>query len=106
MNIYQVIKKPIVTEKSQLLATRDKYVFQIDPKATKKDVERAVGALYKDIEVGKVAIVKTAAKKIVWRVRNQRPQKGTRSAVKKAIVTLSKGKIELFEKSAKGGKKG
>lgn len=101
MNIYQVIKKPVVSEKSQLLAARDKYVFKVDPKATKKDVKRAVESLFKDVEVDKVAISKNASKKVVWRTRNRRPEEGERSSVKKAIVTLSKGKIELFEKEKK-----
>jgi len=97
MNIYQVIKKPIITEKSQALAAVGKYVFSIAKEATKGEVARAVEALFKDVKVSEVNICKNHGKVVSWRRKGQRSLEGRRSDVKKAIVTLSKGKIELFE---------
>lgn len=94
MDTTKVIKKPIVSEKSQALQALGKYVFRIVSDATKRDVEKAVEALYKGTEVGRVAIAKTAGKKVFWRTKRAR-QEGHRSSIKKAIVTLKKGKIEL-----------
>lgn len=97
MNIYQVIKKPIITEKSQSLAARGKYVFAVDKKATKGEIARAVEAQFKGVKVAKVNTARTRGKEIFWRRRGRRPIRGRKQDVKKAIVTLSKGKIELFE---------
>lgn len=97
MNIYQVIKKPIITEKSQSLAAQGKYVFAIAREATKKEVARAVEAQFKGVKVGRVNISKSPGKPVSWRRRGRRPIRGRRQGIKKAIVTLSKGKIELFE---------
>jgi len=101
VNIYEVIKRPVISEKSQALATEGKYVFRISPKATKRDVAAAVEGLYQGTKVGKVGIAKTARKKVVWRRRGARPVKGIRAPVKKAIVTLTKGTIGIFEKKGK-----
>lgn len=98
MNIYQVIKAPVVTEKSHALAAEGKYVFRIASEATKKEVAEAVETLFKNVKVAKVAIVRLHGKTIRWRKRGTRPVKGRRGDIKKAIVTLSKGKIDLFEK--------
>jgi len=98
MNVYQVIKKPIVTEKSHRLASEKKYVFEVVLGATKKDVAAAVEAIYKDTKVSGVHIAKSYGKMVRWRRKGKRPVEGRRSSVKKAIVTLSSGKIEVFEK--------
>lgn len=98
MNIYQVIKTPVITEKSHALAAEGKYVFRIAREATKKEVVEAVETLFKNVKVAKVAIVKSHGKTVRWRKRGARPVKGRRGDIKKAIVTLSKGKIDLFEK--------
>lgn len=97
MNIYQVIKKPIITEKSQSLAAQGKYVFAVAGEATKREVAEAVEAQFKGVKVGRVNIAKSPGRPVSWRRRGRRPIGGKRKDVKKAIVTLSKGKIELFE---------
>lgn len=99
MNIYQVIKKPIITEKSQSLATQGKYVFAVAREAIKREVATAVEAQFKGVKVSDVNIVKSRGKQVLWRQRGRRPIVGKRQDVKHAIVTLSKGKIEFFEKS-------
>jgi len=101
MNIYQVIKKPIVTEKSQSLAAQGKYVFAVAKEATKEEVSRAVEAQFKDVKVGKVNISRVPGRLVAWRRRGRRPIFGRRQGVKRAVVTLSKGKIALFEERKK-----
>lgn len=102
MNLYEIIKKPILTEKSQALAAAGKYVFKVAKEATKGQIARAVETVYKGTKVGRVAIVKKAKEKVFWR-RGRKKEEGNRPAIKKAIVTLKEGKIEVF--SAKGGEK-
>ena len=97
MNIYQVIKKPIITEKSQSLAAQGKYTFVVAKEAAKEKVAQAIEAQFKGVKVGKVNISKSPGRPVSWRRRGRRPIGGRRQDVKKAIVTLSKGKIELFE---------
>lgn len=93
MNVSDVIKGPIITEK--LDQAREKfrqYSFIVDRKATKHDVERAVQQLFKvSVESVRTNIVRGKVKRVG---RNM----GKRPNYKKAIVTLKEGdKIELFE---------
>ncbi len=92
MNLFDVIKKPLITEKSTLIReTRDAYVFAVDYGADKPTIKRAVETLFKV----KVSAVRTAI------VPGRKKRAGFRTVKgpswKKAIVTLSEGKIELFE---------
>ena len=97
MNIYQVLKKPVVSEKGYAQARQGKYLFEIAPQATKKDVAAAVELLHKGTKVAKVAIIRTPGKETRWRTPKKRPVRAEQSAVKKALVTLSEGKIEFFK---------
>ncbi len=92
MKIYDVIKKPIVTEKSSLLKeTSETYVFKVDKKATKDLIKRSVEEAFKV----KVKDVRT----LIQRGKLKRYGKGhgLTKSWKKAIVTLQEGKIEIFE---------
>jgi large subunit ribosomal protein L23 len=96
MNLQDVIKGPLITEK--LDKSREKfrqYSFIVDKKATKHDVARAVEGLFKvNVEAVRTNIVRGKVKR-VGRSVGQRPN------YKKAIVTLKEGdKIELFEGGA------
>jgi large subunit ribosomal protein L23 len=93
MNIHDVIKGPLITEK--LDQAREKfrqYSFIVDKKATKVDVARAVESLFKvSVEGVRTNIVRGKVKRVG---RNM----GKRPNYKKAVVTLKEGdKIELFE---------
>lgn len=78
-NLYQVLKKPIITEKSMAQATRGKYTFEVEKRASKGEVKQAVEKLFNVTVLG---------------VRTARVHEG----FKKAVVTLKEGdKIELFE---------
>ncbi len=95
MDIYYVIKEPLITEKMAAQAGEDsRYCFKVDTGATKDDVKRAVETIFNV----KVAQVRTLIMKGKTRLnpRTRRPIKS--NVFKKAIVTLKKGnKIQLFE---------
>ncbi|MGO0122804.1 50S ribosomal protein L23 [Desulfothermobacter acidiphilus] len=92
MDAYEVLIKPVVTEKSTSLLQYNKYTFVVHPKATKTDIKRAVEAIFK-VKVAKVNTMRVRGKlKRVRRALGRTPE------VKKAIVTLQPGyKIEVFE---------
>jgi large subunit ribosomal protein L23 len=96
MNLTDVIKGPLITEK--LDKAREKfrqYSFIVDRKATKLDVARAVEGLFKvNVEAVRTNIVRGKIKRVGKSI-------GKRPNYKKAVVTLKEGdKIELFEGGA------
>lgn len=84
-----VLKKPRLTEKSAYSAEKKVYVFEVDPRATKKDVSMAVSDLYK-VTPKKVNIAKIASKKVTRRKRSGTTS-GVKSGGKKAFVYLKEG---------------
>lgn len=97
MDYYDVLKKPLVSEKSYRLAAGLVYTFEVDPRATKPEIARAVEALYKGTKVRKVAVSRLPAKISSWHTPKKKPVHTYLSSKKRALVTLSAGKIELFE---------
>ena len=93
MNSYDVIKRPIITEKSMKLVEANKYTFEVDRRATKTDIKAAVEELF-NVKVLNVNIINGLKKeKRVGKYTGYLP------AVTKAIVSLEKGnKIEIFTK--------
>ena len=88
----QVLKRPIVTEKSTILGEGGRYVFEVDPDATKHDIAKAVEWAF-DVKVVKVNTLMVTGK--VKRY-GRRPSK--QADWKKAIVLLASGdSIQLFE---------
>jgi len=85
--------EPVVTEKSYSLAPQDKYVFQVDPAASKYQIKKAVEDLFK-VNVLSINTVKHAARTI----RSAKTGRHISLPVgKKAIVRIKKGqKIEIF----------
>lgn len=98
MNIYEVIKKPVVTEKSFALAAKGKYTFEVAKETTKEEIKKAIELLYKGTKVSGVAVVRLPGKRVFWRTRGKRPVEGRQHDLKKALVSLSEGKIAAFEK--------
>jgi large subunit ribosomal protein L23 len=94
--IYDVLRRPIVTEKSNYLnSDLHKYVFEVASDATKSMVKSAVEALF-DVDVVRVNIVNVPAR----RTRRARSRRLLirRGAYKKAIVTLAPtDTIDIFE---------
>jgi large subunit ribosomal protein L23 len=93
MNIHQVIKGPLITEKLDKAREKSRqYSFIVDKKATKHDVANAVKTLFKvTVEEVRTAIMRGKIKRVGQTM-------GQRSNFKKAFVILKEGdKIELFE---------
>ncbi len=89
---YQVVLRPLVTEKGLHKAERcNAYAFEVNPLAEKDDVRRAVESLF-DV---KVLRVRTQTRK--GKPRRTKARHGVTKAWKKAIVTLDKeDKINFF----------
>ncbi len=92
MHRYEVLRSPLITEKTTLLQNQGKYAFEVAQEANKQQVREAVEAVFK-VEVTAVNMMTVAGK---------RRRVGRRQVLspswKKAIVTLKPGdKIELFE---------
>ncbi|MCL7464602.1 50S ribosomal protein L23 [Phaeovulum sp. NW3] len=82
---YDVIVKPIITEKATMASENGAVVFQVAKDANKPQIKEAVEALFGV----KVKAVNTTITK--GKVKRFRGQLGTRSDVKKAYVTLEDG---------------
>jgi len=99
MNAHEVIKQPVVTEKSTLLQEKNIYAFWVNPKATKIDVKRAIKAIF-GVDVAAVRITNTAEKIKAVRKGSFNKRKHSR----KAFITLV-GRVKLdstkYEKADK-----
>ena len=93
MNRFDIIKRPLDTEKLDRMRDREnKFAFEIDLKANKTEVKQAIEGLFKV----KVLDVKTSI--VRGKYRRIGRSEGKRSNWKKAIVTLKEGDaISLFE---------
>jgi large subunit ribosomal protein L23 len=94
--IYDVLRRPIVTEKSNYLNSElHQYVFEVADDATKGLVKDALETLF-DVDVVTVKIINVPAKR-TRRARSRRLMV-RRSGYKKAIVTLAPDDtIDIFE---------
>jgi large subunit ribosomal protein L23 len=93
MYIYEIIKRPIDTEKTRYQAEDGKYAFEVDRRANKHQVKEAVEQIF-DVEVLSVNTINMPAK----RGRYGRRMMIRKPAWKKAIVTLAPGeRIDIFE---------
>lgn len=93
MNPYEVIIRPVITEKSNILSAYGQYTFLVDQQANKVEIAEAVSYIF-DVDVVKVRIINKPAKFGRWGRKRVR----RKAAEKKAIVTLPPGqRIEAFE---------
>ncbi len=81
---YDLIKRPIISEKSTLLAEQNKYVFQVDCNATKSQIKAAIEKIF-SVKVKSVNTIKIQGK-----IKRFRGILGKKNDYKKAIVTLMK----------------
>lgn len=93
--IYDVLRRPLVTEKSSYQSGKlNKYSFIVADDATRKQVKDAIETLY-DVTVERVNIINTSAKR-GRRIRSRRLLV-RKAGYKKAIVTLAEGQtLEMF----------
>ncbi|MBN1438729.1 MAG: 50S ribosomal protein L23 [Anaerolineales bacterium] len=94
-NLESVLRRPIISEKSIRLAKEHQFTFEVSPRATRILVKQAVERMFDNVEVAQVDIVVATPKKT--RSLRTRRLRVRRKAYKKAIVTLSKGNIPIFE---------
>lgn len=84
-NTYEIIRRPIITEKTMTLAEQGKYTFEVMAGTNKIEVKKAIEEIFK-VNVEDVNIINVRKKK-----RKVGRYSGFRPAVKKAIVTLQAG---------------
>ncbi len=92
MHLYEVLKRPLITEKYTLLQSVGKYAFEVNLDATKPQIKDAVEKAF-NVKVTSLNVVNNPgrARRLGRRVIPAKPWK-------KAVVTLKQGdKIELFE---------
>ncbi len=89
---YQVILRPLITEKATILASEGKYAFEVDRRANKNQVRVAVQIAFE------VTVVKVNTMNVRGKTRKVGNRTIRKSGWKKAIVTLEEGDtIQLFE---------
>ena len=87
---HDVIIKPIVSEKSYSLIDEGKYTFEVDPRSNKTEIKQAIEHIFK-VEVASVNTLNRQGK-----TRRTKFGLGKRKDVKRAIVTLKSGTIDIF----------
>lgn len=94
LKYYDVILKPIVTEKSMNIMNEKKYTFSVHPDATKNQIKEAVEKMFSGTKVAEINTMNLDGKK-----RRRGNTVGRTSKVKKAIVKLTadSSDIEIFE---------
>ncbi|MCY6957362.1 50S ribosomal protein L23 [Clostridium brassicae] len=93
MSSYDIIRRPVVTEKSMADMADKKYTFVVDIHANKSEIKRAVEAIF-DVKVESVNTVKVNGK-----IKRVGVHIGKRADYKKAMVKLTSDSktIEFFE---------
>jgi len=92
LSIYEVLRRPLITEKSTVLQSDGKYIFEVATHATKHQIKAAIEQTFK-VDVIAVNVMNVKGK-------TKRVKSGftTAPSWKKAFVSLKSGdKIELFE---------
>lgn len=88
----QIIKKPLISEKSFARSAEGKFSFLADPDADKDLLRQLIEELYK------VKVEKINTQNVTGKTKKMRGKSGKRDDFKKVIVTLKPGqKIALFD---------
>jgi large subunit ribosomal protein L23 len=94
-SVFDIIRRPIITEKTNYLSSLNQYVFEVDSKSTKTAIKEAIETVF-DVKVEKINVMVVPAKQSKS-MQNRRLRTRT-NAYKKAIVTLAEGeRIPIFE---------
>ena len=92
MHLYEVLRRPLITEKNTALQAQDKYAFEVAGEANKHQIKQAVEKAFK-VKVTAVNVMTVPGKG-----RRMRGRQVLTPSWKKAIVTLKPGdKIGFFE---------
>ena len=90
---YDVILKPVITEKSMAAMAENKYTFVVSKSANKTEIKKAVEAIF-DVKVEKVNTLNYDGK-----MKRMGRTQGRTASFKKAVVKLTEGskEIEFFQ---------
>ncbi len=90
---HDIIRRPVITERSMDFMEHGKYTFEVEKNATKSEVKKAIETIF-DVKVAKVNTMRMQGK-----LKRQGMTSGRRPSWKKAIVTLTEDSkpIEFFE---------
>jgi large subunit ribosomal protein L23 len=92
INYESILIKPVLSEKANILREEGKYVFKVDPRATKIEIKEAVRRLFN------VHPISCTVMRVGGKPKRLRNRAGLTASWKKAIVRLPKDeKISLFE---------
>ncbi len=92
MDAGQVIIRPVVSEKSYVLATNDKYTFRVHKDAHKTQIKQAVEALFD------VTVLEVRTSAVPSKPKRRGYTAGTRRSWKKAVVQVAEGQtIPIFQ---------
>ena len=91
---YDIIIKPVLTEKSYQDMADKKFTFQVDIRANKTEIKQALESIFDGVKVESVNTMRTIGK-----IKRQGRTQGRTPEIKKAIVTLKKDSkpIPFFE---------
>ncbi|EGQ3388461.1 50S ribosomal protein L23 [Staphylococcus pseudintermedius] len=90
MEARDILKRPVITEKSSAAMAEDKYTFDVDVRANKTEVKKAVEEIF-EVKVANVNIINYKPKK-----KRMGRYQGYTNKRREAIVTLKEGQIDLF----------
>ena len=91
-NPRDILKKPVISEKSMSMIEGNKYSFYVDPNANKIEIKKAVEELFK------VTVLKVNTMSVKGKIKRMGRYAGKTPDRKKAVVTLKEGdKIEIIE---------
>ncbi|MBI2830263.1 MAG: 50S ribosomal protein L23 [Chloroflexi bacterium] len=92
MQLYEVLRRPLITEKNTALQALGKYVFEVATRANKRQIKEAVEKSFK------VGVIDVNVTNVPGKTKRMGRQVVATPGLKKAIVTLREGdKIEFFE---------
>ena len=90
INYYDIIRKPLLTEKINSFKNLGKYSFVVEIKASKYYIKKAIESIFK------VKVIKINTINVNGKVKIFKGKKGRRSRYKKAIITTSDKKALYF----------
>ena len=92
MDFADILIEPVISEKANALREQDKYVFLVQPSATKTQIKEAVKKLFN------VKVLDCTTINVMGKMKRLRGKPGRTSSYKKAIVRLAAGEtIQAFE---------
>ena len=91
MELYEILRRPLITEKNTFLGEQNKYTFEVAKEATKPQIRGAVETIFK------VEVTDVNTSKVHGKTKRVGRSIGHTRSWKKAVVTLKPGqRIEVF----------